>query len=174
MEPIVKKKSSPRKNMVDYDYDVLISNPRVSPLDPPSESDIKRAEEFLGRSFPTLMRRWIADFGSLQINPEVTRFPKLLLLGLGPSSTIDDNIVLFNQPDNPSRPPEYLVFAHEFDGENDIIYALRADSTIASVCNYFAFPYFSNKADYAGAKWNTVFESLDEFWSIKVQQYLNW
>ena len=162
------------KNMVDYDYNVLISNRRVNLLDSPSESDIAKAEEILGRSFPTLMRRWIADFGSLQISPELRSCPTLLLLGLGPSSTIDDNIVLFKQPDNPSRPPDYLVFAHEFDGEKDFIYALRADATIARVCNYFAFPYFSNKADYAEVKWDSVFESLDEFWSIKVQQYLNW
>ncbi len=125
-------------------------------------------------TFPPLIRQWIEHFGSLQIFPDLADDPKLLLLGISPESSIDDSIVLFNDSDNPSRPTGYLVFAHEFDGESDIVYALRPDSRVARVSNKFAFPYYGHQDCYTlrDAAWQTAFESLQDFWDSKVQSYL--
>lgn len=160
--------------IVSYDYQSISSNPRVDFLDPPSENDIVQAEKILGYSLPPLARQWIRDFGSLQINPDVPSDAKLLLLGLSPESSIDDDIILFNDSTNPTLPARYFVFAHEFDGSSDIVYALLPNSNVASVKNNFAFPYFRQKDGYHDVKWKIVFESLEQFWLRKVERYLTW
>ena len=155
-----------------YDYETIISNPRVDFLEPPHENDIYDAQKVLRFSFPPLIKRWIKDFGTLQIYLDLENDPKLLLLGLSPESSIDDDIILFNDFNNPSVPAGYLVFAHEFDGESDIVYALRSDFTVASLKNQFVFPYFRHKDCYPEAKWKAAFKSVEQFWESKVERYL--
>lgn len=158
----------------DNDWEAIASNPNVDVLASPLQSDILNAEYILRITFPPLIRQWIENLGSWQILPDVADDPKLLLLGISPESSIDDSIILFNNSDNPSRPAGYLVFAHEFDGESDIVYALRPDSSVASVKNKFAFPYYRHQDCYTlrDAAWQTAFESLQDFWDGKVQPYL--
>lgn len=155
-----------------YNRIAIDSSGHADVLGPVQHSEIERAEAIVGRKFPSLIRRWIADFGSIQLRPDVEHSPKLLLLGLGEHASIDDNIILFNDNNNPSRPINYLVFAHEFDGESDIVYAITPDESVFSTTNSFAFPFYPDKEAYASAEWKQSHRSIEDFWSDKVLRYL--
>lgn len=162
-------------NIVSSINEKIASSPNVVYYGGVSEAEIVTVEHQLCIDFPDLMKRWLLDFGVVLIQPETDLNPFLHLLGLGSATTLYDNLLLFNDPNNPSRPVNYLVFAHEFDGEDDIIYALTPESNIASVTNWFALPYQTNKENWSEGKykWVDVYESIYDFWTRKIEKYLS-
>lgn len=156
-----------------YDKEHLRNNPWFSGMSPVELHEIREVEAKLGRRLPELVRNWIADFGFISIDPQVECAPFLHLLGAGPLINEYVDIVLFNYPDNPSRPENLLLIAHEFDGQNDTYYAVDWEDSVYSVVNWYAWYYFTNKEDYADAKWKKVYASVEVFWKRKVNAYLS-
>jgi hypothetical protein len=152
------------------DPKVFSSNPRVSPSTPLPPTDIEQVEQALKLRFPELIRWWITNFGVVDIERPIKGRPHLLLLGLSHGSTIDDDIAAFNSS-NPTRPPDYLVFAHEFDGAIDHVYALDSNGAVLRNSG-FLFPSSTYTDKYANSRWEPAFLNIEEFWDSKVQSYL--
>jgi hypothetical protein len=152
------------------DVQALASDPRTTSLRPLAAEDIERALRVLPAPVPDLIRWWIIRFGVIDIERPIENRPHLLLLGLSHSSTVDDDIVVFNRS-NPTLPQGYLVFAHEFDGEFDHVYALDPSGTVLRSTG-FLFPSLEYTDAYATSTWEVAFPDPEAFWRSKVRFYL--
>ncbi|HEX8111648.1 MAG TPA: hypothetical protein VF516_28150 [Kofleriaceae bacterium] len=152
------------------DIQVLARHPRTRSLRPLVAGDIEPVLQALPAHVPDPIRWWITEFGVIDIERPIDSRPHLLLLGLSPSSTIDDDIMAFNRS-NPTLPPGYLVFAHEFDGELDHVYAIDASGAVVRSIG-FLFPSLEYKEEYATSTWEAASTDLEAFWRSKVRSYL--
>ena len=152
------------------DVQALASHPRTTLLKPLAIEDIELALQALPARVPDPVRWWITSLGVVDIERPIESRPHLLLLGLSHSSTIDDDIVAFNRS-NPTLPQGYLVFAHEFDGEFDVVYAIDPLGAILRSTG-FLFPSLEYTDAYATSTWEAAFTDFEAFWRSKVRFYL--
>jgi hypothetical protein len=156
---------------INLDIETLIKNQRVQILVPPFVSEIIEAEQILGCKIPDLLKIIIEKAGVLTIWVPNHEWPYLRFLGLGPASTVDDNLLIFNQ-DNPSLPAEFLAFAHEFDGKFDSVYAITKKGEVKRT-REFCFPSAYNGEYWGEVRWESAYSTLQEFFDHKVVEYLN-
>lgn len=155
-----------------YDIKNIKHNKNIEFIAPADLSLLKKAECFLDKQFPNFVRKLILDFGVLAINPDIEPDPFLILLGLGEGSDMFSDIVMFNLPSNPTIPEDLFVFAHEFDGQNDITYAVNSQGNVYSTILGYAPHYIKNKGSLRLNDWKLDYESFEEFWLKVVEKYL--
>ncbi|MDH5655312.1 MAG: hypothetical protein OEZ34_05360 [Spirochaetia bacterium] len=153
-----------------YSFEKIISNPRIACSGPLNDiSCIVEAEKEIGIFFPPLLKKCIEDFGFLRIKKKNEDF--LVLTGT-PDTGLFEDIVLFNPPDNPTRPDDFLVFAWGNENKNDFACALNPEGRVFMTYNSYLFPFVKNKKR-KNADWKISHSSLEEFWQDTVQRFLD-
>ena len=152
----------------------IIDCPHARFIGFPLKDSFEKLEQKLNREVPKFIKEYIDYLGNFLFYPPNIKAPFLYPLGIGHGVNVYNSLLYFNYPNNPTNPESHFVFAYEFNGEDDWVYAINENGEVLGMKNGFAFYEYRNKDHYKKGVWRKKYASLEEFWEKKVGEFVWW